>query len=368
MALYKIQYKDKDGKIVDLPISSNNENGVYFVDGSSSTTAGTWIGSNPNITEYYDGLVINYKVGVAGASTTKLNINGLGAKTCYLRGDSKITTHYAVGTMVLLSYNATTGAFYSADYDANTNTYVTQAYRSTSEYRPLLLSAKYTKDNTSGSSASSSYWTNKIYANPNTGDLYGTTLYENGTSLSEKYQAKGDYANLVHSHTIDDINGLSDAITSIGNTAQGAEAKVNQTNELVNDMNADIAELYNLISTLEARVLALESGSSSDSDWTKLEGSQTANSNIQLYLKIESISTDESIQIADGALPIYVYCEYEGSYLVCTADGGGDAFASFTDDNLVEDNIYTFNTLSVMNGATFTPITTNRAYLVQRNN
>lgn len=368
MALYKIQYKDKDGNIVDLPISSNNENGVYFVDGSSSTTAGTWIGSNPNITEYYDGLVINYKVGVAGASTTKLNINGLGAKTCYLRGDSKITTHYAVGTMVLLSYNATTGAFYSADYDANTNTYVTQAYRSTSEYRPLLLSAKYTKDNTSGSSASSSYWTNKIYANPNTGDLYGTTLYENGTSLSEKYQAKGDYANLVHSHTIDDINGLSDAITSIGNTAQGAEAKVNQTNELVNDMNADIAELYNLISTLEARVLALESGSSSDSDWTKLEGSQTANSNIQLYVKIESISTDESIQIADGDLPIYVYCEYEGSYLVCTADGGGDAFASFTDDNLVEDNIYTFNTLSVMNGATFTPITTNRAYLVKRNN
>ena len=118
---------------------AKKENSVYFVDGSSSTTAGTWIGTNEDITEYYDGLVVNYKIGVAGASTTKLNINGLGAKTCYLRGTTKLTTHYDVGTMVMLSYNATKDAFYSADYDANSYAYVRQYTTTTDAAYPILF-------------------------------------------------------------------------------------------------------------------------------------------------------------------------------------------------------------------------------------
>ena len=110
---------------IDLPKNSNK--GIYFVEGNTTGTAGVWTGSNSDITEYVDGLVINYKVGIAGISSgTTLNINGLGAKKCYLRGTTALTTQYAVGTMILLSYSSTAnsnkGGFYQADYDANTKT------------------------------------------------------------------------------------------------------------------------------------------------------------------------------------------------------------------------------------------------------
>ena len=45
---------------------------------------------------------------------------------------------------------------------SSSDTKVTQAYRSTNETRPLLLSANYTSSTSSGSTEATSYWTNKI--------------------------------------------------------------------------------------------------------------------------------------------------------------------------------------------------------------
>lgn len=145
----KVDYatKDGDGNVI-TDTYAKKANGVYYVEGNTTGTAGTWTGTNTDIESYYDGLVVNYKIGIAGASTTKLNINELGAKTCYLReNDKKITTHYAVGTMVLLSYNSTTDAFYSADYDAND--LGVRVYRQTSGYDadyPILVSRTKTAE------------------------------------------------------------------------------------------------------------------------------------------------------------------------------------------------------------------------------
>ena len=57
------------------------------------------------------------------------------------------------------------------------NTKVTQTYRSTNETRPLLLSANYTSSTDSGSTEATSYWTNKIYANPSSGQLTAKSFY-----------------------------------------------------------------------------------------------------------------------------------------------------------------------------------------------
>lgn len=167
----------------DIPTDyAKKAEGVYLVDGTGNTTAGTWSGTNNRITSYYDGLTVNFKIGVAGASTTTLNINGLGAKTCYMRGTSKITTHYAVGTMVLLTYNATTDAFYSSDYDANSS--VTQTVRTTNGDFPLLL--RGTSAGTTTVTTSTTFGT-KFLANPSTGELKATKFTENGTTLASKY-------------------------------------------------------------------------------------------------------------------------------------------------------------------------------------
>lgn len=89
---------------------------VHYIVGTG-TTAGTWLGSDSSIQEYYDGLTIAYKLNIAGASTTTLNINGLGAKTVYLGGTTKLTTQYPVNSVVLLTYTITnsTGCWQCAD-------------------------------------------------------------------------------------------------------------------------------------------------------------------------------------------------------------------------------------------------------------
>lgn len=90
----------------------------YIVGPDSDATAGTWHGTYEGITALTEGLTIVYVPHVAGATTTTLNINGLGAKTCYYSGTSKLTTHYPVGTPILFTYY--NNGWRRADYNSNT--------------------------------------------------------------------------------------------------------------------------------------------------------------------------------------------------------------------------------------------------------
>lgn len=101
---------------------------VYLVKGpATDTTAGTWTGTIDGLTAYYEGLVVVYIPHVAGASTTKLNINGLGAKLCTWRDAAKMSTQYAVGSAICMVYrndlNNNTGGFQALSdyYQSNTN-------------------------------------------------------------------------------------------------------------------------------------------------------------------------------------------------------------------------------------------------------
>jgi len=119
-----------DGKSFDGSSAVIGGNMIYYIEGpSTDTTAGTWTGSHSGITSLYNGLTIIYVPKVAGASTTTLNINSLGAKTCYYTNTSKLTTHFATTTPIMLTYY--NGSWKRADYDSNSNT-VPSAYCETS--------------------------------------------------------------------------------------------------------------------------------------------------------------------------------------------------------------------------------------------
>lgn len=105
---------------------------IPYVVGSSSDSAGVWTGSCAGITSYKDGLTIIYvpqQAGISGGTT--LNINGLGAKACYIN-NSKMTTHFSANVPILLTYITQSGVGYwkHADY-TDGNTY-TSAYCTTS--------------------------------------------------------------------------------------------------------------------------------------------------------------------------------------------------------------------------------------------
>ena len=181
---------------------------ITLVD-SGSTTAGTWVASTEsptqNLTAYADGQIFLYKVAVAGASTTTLNIDGLGAKTVYRAGTTKVSTQYAVGQYILLVYTSKTDGFNIInDADANSYAYLRQyqhgdnAAGTTNKY-PLL--ARYNLTNKSGSydTAYARYHT-KAYVDTSTGDLYSK-----GTKVSVEGHTHS-YNNLTDKPVIDNTN------------------------------------------------------------------------------------------------------------------------------------------------------------------
>ena len=101
------------------------KNSIHYVEGRS-VTAGTWLGTSDEITEYYDGLTIAYKTNVIGASGgTTLNINGLGAVSVVRNNNTLVYNQYVTGSILILTYttDANGTAYWKiADYDDDKKT------------------------------------------------------------------------------------------------------------------------------------------------------------------------------------------------------------------------------------------------------
>lgn len=101
-----------------LSVKAKGEHGIYYVMGNTTGTAGTWTGTHAGITSLYAGLTVAYRIGIAGAGTTTLNINALGANTVR-RCTGNLTTHLPANTIVILTFD---GAYWVwADYTDGNN-------------------------------------------------------------------------------------------------------------------------------------------------------------------------------------------------------------------------------------------------------
>ena len=96
------------------------------VDSTSTATAFTV--QIPGVTEYFDGLTIYvFNNKIATASGITLNVNSLGAKKIYrANANAEVTTHWAVNTGYLLTYNAARnsnagGWDWQTGYDSNSD-------------------------------------------------------------------------------------------------------------------------------------------------------------------------------------------------------------------------------------------------------
>lgn len=118
-----------DGTTHDLLDSSAS----HFIRGTQTASTNVWTGPLPDgVTDYYDGLMVDYWLPFAGTSTAAtLNLGGKGAKPVY-RGNaatSGVTTHIAAKTVAHLTYvvdsgiNSGNGAWImSSYYDSDSNT------------------------------------------------------------------------------------------------------------------------------------------------------------------------------------------------------------------------------------------------------
>ena len=192
---------DDSGNISDLAIDAETLQGykpcvnIITLEDNNSTKAGTWLAKTNKVSALVDGQLFLYKITVAGASTTTLNITGsggaLGAKTVYRTGTTKLTTQYAVGHYILLAYNSLNTCFRLInDYDANSYAYVRQyqhgknAAGATNLY-PILTRYNLTNKNGTYDNAYARFYTD-TYIDMTNGYLYAPKVYSGGSEVAVK--------------------------------------------------------------------------------------------------------------------------------------------------------------------------------------
>lgn len=163
---------------------------IIMLEDNSTATAGTWLAKTSLISALADGQLFLYKLTKAGASTTTLNVscNGTasGAKTVYRVGTTKLTTHYGVGSYILLYYNGTN--FYCInDYDANSYAYLRQYQSGNNEagsgtLYPILTRYNLTNKHDSYDTAYARYHT-ETYIDTSNGYLYAPKVYSGGSEV-----------------------------------------------------------------------------------------------------------------------------------------------------------------------------------------
>lgn len=219
------------------PDANGNVNaGLIYVEGDTTATSPIWTASSPEITSYYTGLTIAFKIGVAGLSGTQttLNINGLGAKKVFENISTNPSTHYGVGSMLFMVFDTTldsgNGAWRISADRTVADVYVRQYQfgsnaAGTSPKYPILTRYNLTNKNGTYDTAYTRYRTD-VTIDTTTGNLDAPTISENGTALSSKYQSA-----LVSGTSIKTIN--NESILGSGNITisggQATDVKINGT-------------------------------------------------------------------------------------------------------------------------------------------
>ncbi len=180
-----------DGLQTALDGKAKKESGIFYVEGTSDT-AGTWLGSHDDITEYYAGLMVAYKTNIAGASGLTLNINNLGAVSVVRNTTSAVTTHYGVGSVVFLVYTVdSNGTAYwkVSDYDSDTKT------RSSNKSGSKMFIIGATTQSTSGQTT---------YSNSNCYIGTDNCLYSGGKKVATEAGAN-EYTDLAIAELINEV-------------------------------------------------------------------------------------------------------------------------------------------------------------------
>ena len=92
---------------------------LYFVNGTNTAKSGAWTGDLPtNVTEYYNGLTIRYRLSAAPSGNATLQLGSLAACPVYINQSTRVNTHYPQGSILTLTYYG--GFWYIANYDSST--------------------------------------------------------------------------------------------------------------------------------------------------------------------------------------------------------------------------------------------------------
>lgn len=200
-----------------LSLSSNtfkSTSGVHYVKGTQTAATNVWTGALPTgVTEYYDGLTIEYFLPYAGTSTAAtLNLGSKGAKPVYQgNSTSGVTTHFPANSVIHLVYvvnsalNSGNGCWKAIAY-YNSNTWTANS----------ASAAGYVA---SGSGQANKVWKTDANGAPAWRDDADTT-YSNATTSASGLMSAADKTKL---------NGIATGATANTGTVTSIAVKMNNT-------------------------------------------------------------------------------------------------------------------------------------------
>ena len=173
-------------------------NGIFYGTCSTAASTKTKVATLTDDTGFtlVTGVVVLIKFSNASAeSPMTLNVNSTGAKNLYqyateAMGNGVATTGWRAGAVVPFVY---TGTAWHRFYWSNTA--VTQAYSTTNNSYPLLMSATAGVSSTGTRGSTTSILNNQIYANPSTGILTTKGLETNSIKFENGCEIRSNAVN-----------------------------------------------------------------------------------------------------------------------------------------------------------------------------
>lgn len=276
-------YATKAALSTGLNGKADKKAGVYYIEGTGDT-AGVWLGTNDEITEYYSGLTVAYKPSVAGASELTLNINNLGAVPVVRNVSSAVTTHYGVDSIVMLTYTVDDGTAYwkIADYDSDTKTRSSNK----SGTKMYIIGAQ-----TQSTSGQTTYSNSKCYIGTD------NCLYSNGSkvALSSDVTGKADIATTLSGYGITDAYTKTEVDNKVTGFVKSADLATVATSGSYNDLNN------------KPTIPAYSTGNSTTAGITKLYTSTGTNTDGTMTQSAIKTALDGKLSTAGGNITGHLY-------------------------------------------------------------
>lgn len=253
----------------------------YYIEGGGSIDTvnkiAAWSGSNAAITSLYPGLTIAYKIGVAGTTTTTLNINNLGAVPVVRNVTTGIGTAYAVNSIVILTYtlDGTTAYWKIADYNSTyNNASLGNGYTTctTASETPAKTASLSSYSLATGGAVSVKFDNGITVSNPtlNINSKGSKAIYYKGTALTDtSLIGAGDIVTFVYStyYHIVSIVKADQTIQLTGDVVGNVAMDLNKEtitietslSDTVKDRLSDIEQVTSAsLNNLNSRILATE--------------------------------------------------------------------------------------------------------------
>lgn len=242
----------------------------YFVQGSSSAAGNAasgsylstkWEGTVPGVSTATNGLKIAYRIATnTGVSTAGvvLSIDGTNYYPVVIQKNTLVTTHYPVGTTVLMVFNSTqtatayltsntkstvTGCWQIMEYDSNTNTQ--QRVYLSSDNVEYPITTRYAT--TSGSSYYAEYgrYSEGVTLNPSTNTITASAFKVDEGTSSQILKADGSLGNIDSTPTQNSTNlvssgGVYDTINEVEEVTATA---LNNLNDRIDSVQSDLDDI-----------------------------------------------------------------------------------------------------------------------------